>query len=114
MERENKSREYTQNEVKLQFVQYVKECVKYWEDQEEGPCLPSKLEGLAGSILCAIDGCGSTLPKYILAPNPHSEHKEFFKNEGENYYSENYKSRIKCDISGNPHDLLDEELDIEA
>ena len=97
--------EYSKGEVSTQFINYVNKCVQYWENKTGVPNSLSKLEGLAHSILVAIDG-ESELPKFILAPDPSPDDKEDCIENGRNYHPENYKSNVKCDISGNLHNRL--------
>lgn len=105
-----KSREYTKDEVSAQFLKYVNESVQYWENETETPNSLSKLEGLALSILVAIDG-KSALPKFILAPDPSPDDKKDSIENGRNYHPENYESNVKCNISGDLHDRLKESSD---
>lgn len=106
MAEENQSREYNEEEVKAQFLKYVNRLIQFWEKDSKAPDSLSKLEGLAFSIMSAIDGEASDLPKYILAPDPHPEDKEYLRSKGENYFPENHKSHVKCDISGHLHESL--------
>ena len=106
MTEENQPREYNEDEVRAQFLRHVNELVRYWENEARKPDSLSKLEGLAFSIMSAIDGCAGDLPKYVLAPDPHPEDKEYNKSQRENYFPENHESGVKCDISGGLHELL--------
>ena len=101
-----KSREYTKEEVSAQFLRYINKNIQYWENETGAPNSLSKLEGLAFSILVAIDGESSALPKFILAPDPSPDDKEDSIENGRNYYPENYESNVKCNISGDLHDRL--------
>lgn len=105
MSRKIKSREYTKNEIREEFLAYVSELVTYWNQNKSAKNSISKLEGLAFSIMSAIDGVHCRLPiRFILAPDPHPTDKKFRVQNGENYYPENYKSKVKGDISGSLHD----------
>lgn len=97
------SKELTRDEVRQRFIVSIRDCILYWSEQEETDL--HKLEGLAFSILVILDG-GTGLPGFIVAPNPHPDDKEFLTSSGEDFFSENYESDIKCDIAGGLHELL--------
>lgn len=106
---EKKSRKYSKKEVIQNFVLYVKNCVNYWQKENKAPKVKDKLEGLAFSILVGIDGEAGDLPKFILAPDPHTDDKSYCEKEGRNYYPDNNHSKVKCDISGELHHKLNSE-----
>jgi hypothetical protein len=54
--------------------------------------------------LYAIDGNSPHLPQFILAPLPDENDKDIAVLKGENYYPQNHKSNVKCNISGSLHD----------
>ena len=97
------SKEKTKEEVREEFLGHLRMMVSYWEKLEGNHSTKERLEGLAFSMLVAIDG-GTNLPSFILAPMPHEDDKEFHTNEGEDYYPENHESDVKCDISGSLHE----------
>lgn len=97
------AREYTEDEVRNQFLDHVKVMVDYWENNVGHKTTKERLEGLAFSILVAIDG-GSGLPSFILAPRPHEDDKQYNVDNEENYYPENHNSDVKCDIAGGLHE----------
>ncbi len=99
------TREYTEDEVREMFLKHVWHTIKYWDE------LPQKsttewLEGLAFSMLAAIDGCSAGIPAFILAPLPAKEDKEYHMKEGENYFADNDDENIKCDIAGGLHETF--------
>ena len=98
------SRQYTEEEVKKQFLDHVRTMVKYWENEPTTQTLKDRLEGLAFSILVAIDGRSSSLPSFILAPLPHENDMQYAIDLKENYYPQNNESNVKCDIAGTLHD----------
>jgi hypothetical protein len=104
----NKSREYTEEEVKAEFLRHVNRCIKYWENETREPTSLGKLKGLAHSIMTAIDEGTKNLPGFILAPDPDPDDKEYYKKNGRNYYPENHNSGVKCDIGGGLHKVLHE------
>lgn len=97
------SREFTTQEIEQQFLENVVSAVKYW-NRQPGENI-EKLKGLAFSILVTIDGC-SNLPRFVLAPFPHADDKQYSIDEGENYYPENNSDNIKSDISGALHEQI--------
>lgn len=97
------SRELTQDEVRDNFLSHIKGCIHYWNSQP-GPQI-SKLEGLAFSILAAIDGC-TDLPGFILAPLPHKDDKQYCIDNEEDYYPQNSEGIVNCDIAGTLHERL--------
>lgn len=99
-----KSRQYTENEVRKQFLDHVRMLVDYWDKETSRETTKKRLDGLAFSILAAIDGSSVSLPSFVLAPLPHENNKQYRINNKENYYPENHDSNVKCDIAGSLHD----------
>lgn len=98
------SREYTENEVREQFLDHVRMMIDYWNNDSITTDTKEKLSGLAHSILATIDGCNMDLPGFILAPCPCEGDKQYYIDKGENYYTEN--KNVNCDIAGGLHELL--------
>lgn len=94
------SREKTKQEMQEEFLLYIHELIEYWKNEERTPTVEGKLEGLAFSILTAIDGNALALPGYKLAPIMVDGDKEYFISKDENYYPEDF------DIAGNLHELF--------
>lgn len=82
------SREYTKDEVRLQFLDQVRTVCHYWAGLP-GKSDIERCEGVAFSILNIIDGTSAALPAFNLSVVPHPDDKEFLVGEGENYYVEN-------------------------
>ena len=99
-----KSREFTEEEIKEQFLDHVRMLVNYWDKETSKQTQTERLSGLAFSILSAIDGCSVSLPSFILAPLPHEDDKQYAVDNEENYYPQNHELDIKCDIAGGLHD----------
>lgn len=101
------SREKTTDEIQAEFVEHVRDSITYW-DSLPNITIREKLNGLAFSILVAIDGEADALPSFILAPRPHPEDKEFHIQKGNNFYPENHllDDEIKCDIAGDLHEIF--------
>lgn len=97
-------REYTTEEVRDKFLSHVSRMVDYWLRESRTPATEEKMEGLAFSILTALDGCSADLPGFIVAPSPHADDKEYLRESGKNWYPENTADAITCDIGGGLHE----------
>jgi len=100
-------REYTQAEARENFLRAVWTSIEYW-NQVDGQTQRERLEGLAFSILVALDGYAGNLPHFMVIPDPHPDDKAFLRKCGENWYPENSVSPSVCDISGEMHDLFNQ------
>lgn len=96
------SRELREEEVQELFLSHVKGLIEYWGDGLDKNA-KDKLDGLAFSILTAIDGCAGDLPGFILSPVCSEEDIEFYKEHNMNYYPISPKN-VNCDISGTLHE----------
>lgn len=101
------SREYTTEEIREQFLDHIRAMVNYW-DSIPKETTKEKLDGLAFSILAALDGSSAGLPGFIVAPLPHQDDKQYNIENDENYYPENdeIENQIKGDIAGLLHELF--------
>ena len=91
-------REMTEDEVRQEFLTHVRETVKYWADLPKYSDF-DKCEGVAFSILTAIDGCSMALPGFMLIPAPHPDDKAYHEQQGKNWYPDPPKVKL-CDIAG--------------
>lgn len=89
----------TEEKVREAFIEHIWTMINYWENLPDSS-ERSKLEGIAFSILTAIDGDTLSLPKFILAPDPHPDDKY----EVSDPFPENHMNEINCDISGGLHE----------
>lgn len=78
-------REKTLAEVREEFLAHVRRMAKYWASQPNSTA-QERCDGLAFSILTAIDGCSAGLPAFSLVPHPHPSDKEYHQSQGENWY----------------------------
>jgi hypothetical protein len=99
-----KSREYSEEEIKEQFLEHIRMLVNYWDKDVSNKTQTERLSALAFSILSTIDGCSVSLPAFILSPLPHKDDKEYAIEHGENYYPQNHKLAVKGDIAGGLHE----------
>src|SRR5687768_15258719 len=103
------SREFTEDEVRAQLLTHIAGMVKYWasETMVENQTTEQRLDGLAFSILAALDGTSMNIPKFIVAPDPHPDDRQFHIDEGTNYFPENHQlaDQIKCDLACSLHEL---------
>jgi hypothetical protein len=104
-----KPRAYTNEEVQEQIESHILALIRYWEsvdlDHPKGTQdktqsdTYSRLEGLAHSIMAALDGNSGALPGFAIIPIIHDGDVAFHKSEGENYYK-GIRSH-KYDVGGN-------------
>lgn len=70
---------YTKEELRTEFIDHLKVMAKYWANvqTDEGPnSILERCEGLAFSILVAIDGCAGGFPCSLdLVARPHPDDK---------------------------------------
>ena len=81
-------REYTTDEIRDIFLNHVRGLVQYWEKESRAETSLKKLEGLAFSMLVALDGCAYDCPGFILVPSVHPDDKEYHRSQGENWFPE--------------------------
>lgn len=79
-------RAYTAEEVREKFLDYVRALSRYWATLPGDKTPQERLDGLAFSILVAIDGGSTHLPAFDLAPAPHPDDEDFYRRRGENWY----------------------------
>lgn len=94
----------TTDECREAFLQHIAATVQTWANDPRTPSVQGKLDGLAFSILAALDGSSAGLPAFIVAPQPHPDDKEFNRSEGMNWWPENHESKVKADLAGSLHE----------
>lgn len=77
------SRALTSEEVRARFLNHICVMVRYWQTIDT-PTV-DRVEGLAHSILAAIDGCTLASPNLKLVAYPHPNDKDYHKGVGENW-----------------------------
>ena len=95
------SRPYTREEVQEKFLEHIRDLIDYWEEEARAKTSREKLEGLAFSILTALDGCAAALPGFEVKAIGTEEDIEYFEEIDENYYPIDGE-----DIAGNLHELF--------
>ena len=98
--------EMTYEQVREAFVNGVSFWIDYWLDEDKTPETKDKLEGLASSIMCMLDGHTVTFPAFIVAPLPSEADKKFSIELKNDWYPKNCSDNIKCNISGRLKDNL--------
>jgi hypothetical protein len=100
------SREKVSDEIAAELIENIRELISFWESTENSSL--EKLNGLAFSILVALDGCSDNIPSFIIAPSPHPEDKQYNIERGNNYYPENHELEdyVNGDIGGSLHELF--------
>lgn len=101
---EKTSRALTEDEIRDRFLKQVHSMARYWagldgSNVSEDSTPLYRTEGLAFSILAAIDGCSMAVPAFKLIADPHPEDQSFHEENDENYYPEG------VDISGGLHEF---------
>jgi hypothetical protein len=97
-------RQLTEEEVRNNFIKHLIRLAAYWEKVEGKTCL-EKIEGAIFSTLVTLDGEADDLPSFIVAPYSDPSDKNFYKDEGKNWYPQN-NNKVVCDISGKLHDTF--------
>lgn len=90
------SREKTIEEVRTEFMDYVRHLCFYWSKADVKTEL-ERCEGMAHSMLVVFDGC-SSLPAFDLVVRPHPDDKEFNQEEGENWYPDGVAINDDCHL----------------
>lgn len=102
------SAEITADQVRDDFLSHMRTMVEYWVHADLSPDdrgdVRRRVEGMTFSILAALDGCAGNLPKFIVAPDPHPDDRQFRISEDEDWYPENHGLDVKADISGGLHE----------
>lgn len=75
------SRAKTVEEMRGEFLGHIRTMVRYWSGEMD-PSVKARskedaLDGLAFSILSAIDGSSVALPAIDLVPSPHPDDKQY-------------------------------------
>ena len=102
------SRELTTDEVRDRFLDHVRGLIEYWSTVELNgdDSVEHRVSGVVHSLLVTLDGGSLGLPGFIVAPCPHQSDKQYYIDEGENWYPENHESQVNADIGGYLHELL--------
>jgi len=98
--------ELTEAEVRERLLRHVWAIVDHWDKETRVTGTRAKLEGLAFSILAALDGSALDLPAFIVAPDPHPDDREYHQQHEEDWFPENHTVEVKCDLSGSLHELF--------
>ena len=99
------SRELNEDEVRENFLDNCYQIINYWENVD-AISIHDRLFGVVFSILVSLDGESVNLPRFIVAPNPHPDYKEYNQIINKNWYPQNYKRIVDCDIGGLLHDTF--------
>lgn len=77
--------EKTKEQVRQEFLEYIKELVKYWNELPQ-KTTTEKLDGLVFSIFNIFDGTTVALPAFDITVKPHPDDKQFHIAQSEDYY----------------------------
>lgn len=97
-------REKTREEVREAFLSHVRVMVDYWKREAASGRAEDPVEGIAHSILVALDGGASGLPKFLVAPDPHPDDRAFREQNDEDWYPP--APEVPCDIAGHLHECF--------
>jgi hypothetical protein len=95
--------ELAADEVREKLLSHIWGMIDYWDKESRAETTRAKMEGLAFSILTALDGGSCALPGFVVAPSPHESDIDFHKEHGENWYPPFEEDHV-CDIGGSLHD----------
>jgi hypothetical protein len=98
----NQPRQYTEDEIRDQFLDQCRAYVTYWHDLP-GKTKREAMEGLVFSLLVILDG-ETGLPGFVVAPAPHESDEAYHKQEGTNWYPAAPTGGV--DIAGCLHELF--------
>ena len=94
-------KEYTEEEVRVQFLEHMRMLVQYWATIEKST-IKESLEGLMHSVLVTLDGGSADLPGFQVIPIGTDDDTEWHKAQGEKWYPE--VENVECDIAGFLHE----------
>lgn len=100
---EGEPRQYTMEEIRAKFLNYVRDMILYWHKPEYSKT--HALEGLAHSILVALDGESAELPGFAVLPLSGIGDQKFFRERNKNWYPL-LQIENAYDIAGSLHDHL--------
>jgi len=100
-------REYTQQEIRDQFVAFIAEQIDHWTTSSAYAELPprERLTRCLISILAVIDDGGSSLPPFLLAPACTGQSavltydRPYYADQGRNWYPDNPPYAVKGNIA---------------
>ena len=94
-------RPYTDEETRERLLDHIWAMIDYWNREERRTTARSKLEGLAFSILSALDGSCVGLPGFVVAPRPHPDDEDYLRSQGENWFP---RCESEHDLAGVLHE----------
>ena len=83
----SKPRPMTREEMRNAFLQHIRDMVEYWDLHAPHGSRKERLEGLAFSILVALDGESMALPAFNLIAAPHPDDAAVCRSQGENWWT---------------------------
>jgi hypothetical protein len=96
-------KQLTNEQVRERLLRLFAGMVDYWE--KEAPpqrTLRERLNGLAFSMLAALDGESPGVPGFIVAPSPHKTDREYLQGQGRDWFPET--PAVPTDIAGSLHE----------
>lgn len=94
-------RAYTTEEVRLQFIQHVRGMIQHWSHSTppadiaakealmtQAELIERRVSGVCHTLLSMMDGAMVGIPGFKLITNSHPVDKQFYIDNGENYYTD--------------------------
>ena len=86
-------RAYTADEIRDRLLDHIRHTAAYWAElpdvdkaTDKPLTVKDRCEGVAFSILAALDGTSMALPAFDLVVMPHEDDKTYHIKNGENWY----------------------------
>jgi hypothetical protein len=95
-------RELTKDEVRDRLIRHVWGVINWWEAESRVKSTRGKLEGVAFSILAALDGSAADMPGFSVAPQPHESDMQYCKDHGEDWFPP--PTDVPNDVCGSLHE----------
>jgi len=76
----------TPEEVRDKLLEHICHTIDYWDKTTDDK--RTAMEGVAFSILSALDGCSVAVPAFLVTPMSHPDDIAHYKSEGKNWYPE--------------------------
>lgn len=81
----SKPRAYTAKEERAALIAHFRNMARYWATQPDKTA-QERCDGLAFSILAALDGVAADLPAFDLVVRVHESDEAYHKEQGENWH----------------------------
>ncbi len=83
-----KSKAKTKEEVRNEFIEYIKGIGQFWLKESRAKTIKEKMEGFLFSIYNLFDGTSIDMPAFDIIVRPHPDDKQYHIENEENYYED--------------------------